>query len=159
MIAEQTEIMFGVLQIIFSGHPVASLLGITGQSAIFLEQLGGVAALAVIQPSTIIVAASHLLRAWARIAATTPPPLVVPDQDRRPRCMANCRPLVGGNTPRRAIRTPGAGSGPSATGFDLLLAYRLMLRERQPAAHMLRLPDCALAGPARSAKGKTTQVA
>lgn len=109
VIAKHTEIMFGVLQIIFCRDTIAGLLGITRQGAIFFQQLGGVAALAVVQPGTIIVATSHLLRARTRIAATSPPPLlVVPDQDRRPRCLAIFRPLLGEIVPLGAVRTPGA---------------------------------------------------
>lgn len=85
MIAQNAEIMFGVLQIIFCRHPIAGLLGITRQSTIFFQKLGGIAALAIIKPGAIIVAASHLLRARTGVAASTPPPLVVPDQDRCPR--------------------------------------------------------------------------
>lgn len=40
--------MFGILQIIFCCHPVAGLLGVTGQGTIFFQQLGGIAALAII---------------------------------------------------------------------------------------------------------------
>jgi len=85
MVAQDAEIMFGILQIIFCRHPIAGLLGITRQGTIFFQQLGGIAPLAVIKPGAVIVAASHLLRARAGIAASTPPPLVVPDQDRCPR--------------------------------------------------------------------------
>jgi hypothetical protein len=85
MIAQNAEIMFGILQIIFCRHPIAGLLRITRQGTIFFQKLGGIAALAVIKPGTIIVAASHLLRARTGVAASTPPPLVVPDQDRCPR--------------------------------------------------------------------------
>ena len=77
--------MFGILQIIFRSHPVSRLLGITRKGAIFFQQLGGIAALAIVEPGAKIVATSHLLGARAIVAATAPPPLVVPDQDRRPR--------------------------------------------------------------------------
>ncbi len=121
VIAKHTEIMFGVLQIIFCRDTIAGLLGITRQGAIFFQQLGGVAALAVVQPGTIIVATSHLLRARTRIAATSPPPLlVVPDQDRRPRCLAIFRPLLGEIVPLGAVRTPGANL--THPRPDLLLA-------------------------------------
>jgi len=43
----------------------------------------GVAALAIVEPVAVIVAAGHLLRAWAAPAATAPA-LVVPDQLRVP---------------------------------------------------------------------------
>jgi hypothetical protein len=95
IIAEDTEIMFGILQIIFCGHPVTGLLSVTGQGAIFLQQLGGVATLAIVEPGPIIVAAGHLLRARTIVAATAPPPLVVPDQARIPRCLAVHWPLIG----------------------------------------------------------------
>jgi hypothetical protein len=85
IIAEQPEIMFGILQIIFGGHAVAGLLRITRQRPIFFQQLGGVAALAIVEPRAIIVATSHLLRARATVAATPTPALVVSDQDRDPR--------------------------------------------------------------------------
>ena len=88
IIAEHTIIMFGILQIIFCRHPIAGLLRITRQRPIFFQQLGGIAALAVVQARAIIVATSHLLRARTIVAATAPPPLVVPDQDPNPRCLA-----------------------------------------------------------------------
>ena len=81
IIAEHTVIMIGILQIIFGGYPVAGLLRITRQGAVFLEQLAGVAALAIVQPVTVIVAAVHLLRTRAVvIAAAATPVLVVSDQ-------------------------------------------------------------------------------
>ena len=85
IIAEHPEIMFRIVQIIFGGDPVASLLGVAGKGAIFFQQLGGIATLAVVQAVAIVVAAGHLLRARAAAAATAPPPLVVPDQIRRSR--------------------------------------------------------------------------
>jgi hypothetical protein len=85
IIAKQPEIMFGILQIIFGGHAITGLLRITRQRPIFFQQLGGVAALAIVEPRAIIVATSHLLRAWAIVAATPTPALVVSDQDRDPR--------------------------------------------------------------------------
>ena len=88
IIAEHAIIMFGILQIIFCRHPITGLLRVARQRPIFFQQLGGIAALAVIQPRAIIIATSHLLRARTAVAATAPPPLVVPDQDRRPRCLA-----------------------------------------------------------------------
>lgn len=93
IIAEQAEIMFGILQIIFGGHPIAGLLRIAGQGAIFFQQLGGIAALAIVEPRAIIVATSHLLRARSIVAATPTPPLVVSDQDRDPRSWPCLRPL------------------------------------------------------------------
>lgn len=85
IIAQHAEIMFGILQIIFCSHPIAGLLRVAGQGAIFFQKLGGVATLAVIQPRAIIIAAGHLLRTRTIAAATTTPPLIVPDQDRRSR--------------------------------------------------------------------------
>lgn len=90
VIAEQPEIMFRVLQIIFGGHPVAGLLGVARQGAIFFQQLGGIAALAVVEPRAIVVATSHLLRARAIVAATPTPPLVVSDQEPCPRSWPVC---------------------------------------------------------------------
>jgi hypothetical protein len=88
IIAQHPEIMFGILQIIFCGHPIAGLLRIASQGAVFFQQLGGVAALAVVQPVAVIAATGHLLRARAIVAATAPPPLVVPDQVPDPQFLA-----------------------------------------------------------------------
>ena len=88
IIAQHPEIMFGILQIIFCGHPIASLLRIAGQGAVFFQQLGGVAALAVVQPVAVIAATGHLLRTRTIVAATAPPPLVVPDQVPDPQFLA-----------------------------------------------------------------------
>ena len=88
IIAEHTVIMFGILQIIFCRHPITGLLRIARQRPVFFQQLGGIAPLAIVQPRAIIVATSHLLRARTIVAATAPPPLVVPDQDPNPRCLA-----------------------------------------------------------------------
>jgi len=85
IIAKQPKIMFGILQIIFGGHAITGLLRITRQRPVFFQQLSGVAALAIVEPRAIIVATSHLLRAWAIVAATPTPALVVSDQDRDPR--------------------------------------------------------------------------
>ena len=98
IVAQHAEIMFGILQIIFCGHPIAGLLRVARQGAILLQQLGGVAALAIVQTAAIVVAAGHLLRARTAAAATTPTPLVVPDQDRRSRIWPY-RAAVGQNTP------------------------------------------------------------
>jgi hypothetical protein len=82
VIAEDAVIVIGILQIIFGGHPVTRLLGITRQGAVFFEQLAGVAALPVIEAVAVIIAAIHLLRARAIVVAAAPAPiLVVSDQD------------------------------------------------------------------------------
>ena len=133
VIAEQAKIMFGILQIIFCRHPVAGLLGIARQSTIFFQQLGGIAALAIIEPGAVIIATSHLLRARPIVAATAPPPLVVPDQDRRPRCLAMMRPLLGEIGPLRAVLAPAPWTirnRPSSSRRG-----RFTLRERQ-ALHL-----------------------
>jgi hypothetical protein len=83
IVAEHAVIMFCVLQIIFGGHAVAGLLGITRQGAVFFQQLAGIAALTIVEPVAVIVAAAHLLRTRT-VAAAASPVLIVPDQLRVP---------------------------------------------------------------------------
>lgn len=116
IVTQHPVIMFGILQIIFRRHPIPGLLRIARQGPVFFQQLGGIAALAVVEPRAIIVATSHLLRARAVVAATAPPPLVVPDQDPNPRFLARCLalsgPLVGEIMPLHAVATPGGPNWP-----------------------------------------------
>ena len=82
IVAKDTIIMIGILQIIFGSDAVARLLGITRQGAVFFKQLAGVAALTIVEAVAVIVAAIHLL--WARAAVVTAaaasPVLIVSDQ-------------------------------------------------------------------------------
>ena len=48
VLVENAEIVVGILQIIFGLHPVARELGIASEALVFLEQLSGIAALAVV---------------------------------------------------------------------------------------------------------------
>ena len=81
---DHTVIMIGILQIIFGGDPVPCLLRIPRQRPIFFQQLAGIAPLAIVEPVAVIVAATHLLRARAIVAAAASPVLIVPDQLRVP---------------------------------------------------------------------------
>jgi hypothetical protein len=72
--------VIGVLEIIFGGDPIACLLRITRQGAVFLQQLAGVSTLPVVEATAIIAAAAHLLWTRASIAAAASPVLVVSDQ-------------------------------------------------------------------------------
>ena len=65
---KHTEIMVRVLKIIFGLDPIARELRVARQRLIFFKKLSGVAALAVVLPSTGI--AGHALRALSTAAAT-----------------------------------------------------------------------------------------
>jgi hypothetical protein len=69
--------MVGVLEIIFGLDPVASQLRVARQRLVFLKQLGGIAALAVILP--VAGTSGHALRALST-AATTTAALTIVDQ-------------------------------------------------------------------------------
>jgi hypothetical protein len=74
---EHAEIVVGVLQIIFGLDAVARKLRVARQRLIFLQQLGSIAALAVILP--VAGAPGHALRALST-AATTTAALTIVDQ-------------------------------------------------------------------------------
>jgi hypothetical protein len=76
-LAQHAEIMVRILQIIFGLHAVAAELRVTRQTLVLLEQLGGIAALAIILPIT--AASRHSL--WTLpTAATTTAALTIIDQ-------------------------------------------------------------------------------
>jgi len=70
--------MVGVLEIIFGLDPVAGELGVTRQRLVFLKQLGGVAALAIVLP--VAGVSGHALGALPT-AAATPAALTIVDQN------------------------------------------------------------------------------
>ncbi len=167
IIAQDPIIMLGILQIIFCGHPITGLLGIAGQGTIFFQQLGGIAALPVVQPRAIIVATSHLLRARPVVAATPPPPLVVPDQDRRPRCSPDAgrwlarvgeiwpvspRPAAAHRRRRRARDNP--QSQTDVRSLALFPICRPSMREGWPAAILARAIQSRPSGKAGRRQGK-----
>ncbi len=82
-IAEHAEIMIGELQIIFGLDAVAGQLGVARHALVFLEQLGGIAALAIILAIAAIIAgdAPGLLSTAAATAAA----LTIIDQAKFPR--------------------------------------------------------------------------
>ena len=77
-VLEHTEVMVGVLEIIFGLDTVAGKLGVTSQALVFFEQLGGIAALAIITGVATGIA-GHTLRTLST-AATTTAALTVVDQ-------------------------------------------------------------------------------
>jgi hypothetical protein len=77
-ILEHAKIMIGILEIIFGLDPVAGELRIARQALVFFQQLGGVAALAVILAVAAGIA-SHALRTLSA-AATTTAALTIVDQ-------------------------------------------------------------------------------
>ena len=57
LVGDDTEIMFGELQIIFGLHAVAIMLGVLGKLLVLVEQLRGIAASAAVDPVARIGAA------------------------------------------------------------------------------------------------------
>jgi hypothetical protein len=75
---EHAKIVIGVLEVIFGLDPVAGKLRVTREALVFLKQLGGVAALAVVLAASAAVT-RHSLRALST-AATTTAALTIVDQ-------------------------------------------------------------------------------
>ena len=78
--AQHAKIMIGELQIIFDVDPIALHLRVARQRLIFLEQLGGIAARAVVDAIAAILATVRAIRAGrtALTAATTATAAVLP---------------------------------------------------------------------------------
>ncbi len=69
-LAEHAKIMVGVLQVIFRLHAVAGELRVARHALVFLQELGGVAALAIVLPVTGL--AAEVLAPRSATATTTP---------------------------------------------------------------------------------------
>jgi hypothetical protein len=78
IIFEHSEIMVGVLKIIFGLHPVAGELRIARQTLVLLQKLGGIAALTVVLAISASIS-GHTLRTLSA-AATTTAALTIVDQ-------------------------------------------------------------------------------
>ena len=89
-IAQHAEVMIGKLQIIFGLDTIPGKLRIARHALIFLEQLRGIATLAVVLPITAIVAARHAPGLLSTATATAAG-LTIIDQAKFPRRTGACR--------------------------------------------------------------------
>ena len=140
-IAQHAEIMIRELKIIFGLDAVAGLLGVARHALVFLMQLGGIAALAIILAIAAIIVAGHALGLLSTATATAAT-LTIIDQAKFPR-------RTGASAPQNHS-LEGQSSNPSAVlrancaGAPVSLCAHDRMRFTQPISSGVAVGSCAM---------------
>jgi hypothetical protein len=86
VLTQHAEIMIGELEIIFGLNPIARELGVARHALVFLEQLSGIAALAVVLPVARLSA-----EVLSPLSTATAPAATLSIIDQMPTSLSRCR--------------------------------------------------------------------